>query len=574
MLDVLPGLDAVLDAASHSLSHFWHIPISDDHPFDHSVSAEGAAAHAKLHGMLHGKHLHPGAFAASTKPTTFHEASAGPAEAADEKGGGEAGEAPAAGGEAAAGGEGGAGGEEKKGLEEVPTMELTGSAVFASTTLATFAFLHITGSDDPDLRRNAWDFVGTTLRMFVALMVFSIIDNFMRLLLIPTFPAAIDNPFLMAIIYIAPAIGVTVAMQYASLQTVSLTGFVKGIPSKAIRSIALCGMLAETTAGAWAFVINSLIDGCHEELHLDWPLIPLNFAAALVWLVVLVCSKTARDAIVFADGVVDPEEREWLEMAEGFEAEAGGMFLSFVTANILRYYIGNIMPDDEGNEHGLIMHRWSQIICLFTAGVLSVAVGASLSEDHKEHTERPQEQSSYSATWAELTKVYFFELAGWATLFAVQWTIQRQYAGREAGIMIRIGTAIVMTGISFGSIIGKVHELAGEENREAVKVALTTGLAVASGFAWERCFDDAFGSLAQQAAFLSFDDEKARLACGELCAQQEEAKLTIMLDTTSALVAYTALYYHVAPVVLELNGESKRDSSGFLRDQSDAGAGS
>ena len=111
-------------------------------------------------------------------------------------------------------------------------MELTGSAVFASTTLATFAFLHITGSDDPDLRINAWDFVGTTLRMFVALMVFSIIDNFMRLLLIPTFPAAIDNPFLMAIIYIAPAIGVTVAMQYASLQTVSLTGYVKGIPSE------------------------------------------------------------------------------------------------------------------------------------------------------------------------------------------------------------------------------------------------------------------------------------------------------------------------------------------------------
>merc|ERR1719316_960453 len=140
-------------------------------------------------------------------------------------------------------------------------------------------------------------------------------------------------------------------------------------------------------------------------------------------------------------------------------------------------------------------------------------------------------------------------------MFTVQWTIQRQYNGREAGIMIRLLTAMIMTTIAFILIGMKAWKYGPEENQEALKLAVITGMAVAGGFAWERCFDDAFESLGKEAAYLSFDDPQEREACVGVCAEKEESKLMLMFDGASAAVAFPALYYHVAPAYLKMRSE-------------------
>jgi hypothetical protein len=333
-------------------------------------------------------------------------------------------------------------------------------------------------------------------------------------------------------------------------------------------------MWAETAAAAWTYVFANLGSGFHDELKITWPLIPLIGVGAFVWLILLICSKTVRNSIVFADGVVDPEEREWLHLTEELEAEAGGMFLSFLAANALRYYIGGILPDDAGTEEGKVMHRPSQIIMLLGAGVASALFGAALCGPEKHHDDHPNEQSSYYETWKDLMKVMFFELAGWGVLISIQWTIQRQYNGRQAGIMIRLLTAFLMTAISFGGISMKIHEYFPEDRREMLKVALTTGMAIAAGYGWERCFDDAFESLGKEMAFLSFDDAAARQACDDTCAEIEEGKLIFMMDAVSAGIAFPVLYHHIAPAVIKLN-DAGHDTprSSETRNQSDAGAG-
>jgi hypothetical protein len=448
------------------------------------------------------------------------------------------------------------GGGEEEGLERVPLRELTGSAVFAFATASTFGFIHVLNAQNEELRTTAWDFVTTQMRLFAALVFFSMIEKVTVITTATFLPQAVGDPFISAGVYLFPALAVTVAMQYYSLETVGLTGFIKGVPRKEVRQLAWVGLLAETTAASWTYVFGNIQVGLNEQFNITWHLFPIVGIAALVWAGVLICSKALRNIVVFADGVVDEEEKEWLHLSEELEAEAGGMLLSYLVVQALRYYIGGKLPDDGGNEHGKVMHRWGQILVLQGCGILSGLFGAYLSMQAEEEGHHDSdEQQGYGKTWWELLKVFCFEIAGWCTMFTIQWTIQRQYNGREAGIMIRLLTAMVMTTVAFALIGLKAWKFGPEENQEALKIALITGMAVAGGFAWERCFDDAFESLGKEAAFLSFDDPSERDACKEACAEKEESKLTFFMDMTAFGISMPALYYHIAPVYLKMREE-------------------
>jgi hypothetical protein len=141
--------------------------------------------------------------------------------------------------------------------------------------------------------------------------------------------------------------------------------------------------------------------------------------------------------------------------------------------------------------------------------------------------------------------------------------------------MVRLYTALIMTLIALGSIATEAHRVAPEESRKAVKLALTTGLAIAAGFAWERTLHEAFESLGKEGAFLSFDSPAEKQACDHTCAEKEEDKLTIMMDAASVGIALPSLYYHIAPTFCRLKEREVPNTprSSELRDQSDLGAG-
>ena len=87
------------------------------------------------------------------------------------------------------------------------------ASFFAAASLASFGWIHILNAQDPELRESAWDFFATTLRMFGALMIFSMVDKLTTVLMALILPEAFEDDFIKAGVYLAPAILSTFALQ-------------------------------------------------------------------------------------------------------------------------------------------------------------------------------------------------------------------------------------------------------------------------------------------------------------------------------------------------------------------------
>lgn len=437
--------------------------------------------------------------------------------------------------------------------ESLTTTQLTGSTIFAGASFLIFSYFHMGGSGDAEVRASSWEFMAVSLRMFCALQALDIMKNLTKLVFSGLFPSIYEDVLVQGYVFIFTAIVLTAIAQYVSLQSVQFTGSLKGIPKKEIAGLTMNGTGLEVSATAFTFIFMCLAEALEVKLHITWPLIPMLGFAGLFWIGQMAIFKALRDVVVFADGVVDPEEEEWLHVTEEMEIEAGGLFLSLCTVHVMRYYIGGVLPNVEGVEAGDVMHKWSQIVTLIGFGLASAVLGISLCEDH--HGEHQGEHElNYSRKIQELMKIATITGAGWSILFTIQWIIQRLMGGGEAGIIIRFGAALLMNATAFGFLLGKFDQYLPENGRESAKVSVITGLALATGFGWERCFEDAWQALGHTLTRLQFDED-GLAACDEMCSHSEKAKTMIVMDTTSFAYVFPALHYQVAPIVLGLKGE-------------------
>merc|ERR1719235_1142363 len=111
-----------------------------------------------------------------------------------------------------------------------------------------------------------------------------------------------------------------------------------------------------------------------------------------------------------------------------------------------------------------------------------------------------------------------------------------------------------MNSVAFAFLLGKFDQYLPDYCRESAKVSIITGLALATGFGWERCFEDAWQGLGHHMTQLQFDEAGLK-ACDELCSHGEKAKTMIVMDCMSFAYVFPALHYQVAPIVLGLKGE-------------------
>jgi hypothetical protein len=448
--------------------------------------------------------------------------------------------------------------------EPVPEAELSGSAFLLAGACTGLGIFYFAQSEDAEVHRSAWGFAGSALRTFLACMFFDSVmasTNLGILTLTPIAHDVVNDYFLQAGFFFPLAGLLTIGLQYVASKTVRFTGEVKGIPTRAVAAVAIVGVVAETAAFAWRYALGLLVEGLHAHAGVTWPfggqiilkklpILPVLGGAAILWMGLTIIFKSSRNAIVFADGRVGEEEKEWLRLIERVEVEAGALMLSMVSMQILRFYLGGELPDAAGTEHGMVFHSFAQIVGLLGVGVQSAVFAFALISGEQGSPQRGENgQLSYKATCLELMKAFFANMTVWSSLTSFQWLIQRSvFGGRDAGIAVRFVTALGITTSAVGILLGKVHQNFAPQNRESAKVAISTALAVASGFAWERCFSDAFLSLAHTGALMGMD---AIPSCGELCFRIARAQNHAILSGVAGLIIYPALYYHIAPRVLD-----------------------
>merc|ERR1719240_2425500 len=100
--------------------------------------------------------------------------------------------------------------------------------------------------------------------------------------------------------------------------------------------------------------------------------------------------------------------------------------LSLVSLQVLRFYVGGVLPDAEGTEQGLVVHSFAQIAGLLAAGVQSAVFAFALISGEQGPPRRGQNgQLTYKAASLELMKAYFANMTAWTLLTSAQWAVQR-----------------------------------------------------------------------------------------------------------------------------------------------------
>merc|ERR1719352_2265758 len=87
--------------------------------------------------------------------------------------------------------------------------------------------------------------------------------------------------------------------------------------------------------------------------------------------------KLIQDIIVKSDGRITEDEVLWEEETQENELDAGGLHLSFMIMQALRFYIGGILPNEEGAEVAPdgsvhVYHSHTQTLLMLVVGLFSV----------------------------------------------------------------------------------------------------------------------------------------------------------------------------------------------------------
>jgi len=206
---------------------------------------------------------------------------------------------------------------------------------------------------------------------------------------------------------------------------------------------------------------------------------------ALCWL-----SSQVRQSISRYDGTVDITEEIWDSAAREAEGEAVGLVISFLTVNTVQSFVLGVLPDSHGGvkEH-LPIAVWKSDTswmfgCASAAGlVLAITVGLA---------HRCGDAQSWKKLLLDSVGVYTSMCFAWFLLFGIKAAMKlaRPFEDPES-LTSELLTALAVSAFVFVSIIlldfvaDRIGYVASTQ-RAVIKIILSFG--ILTGFAWELCF--------------------------------------------------------------------------------------
>jgi len=268
-----------------------------------------------------------------------------------------------------------------------------------------------------------------------------------------------------------------------------------GIPLRTLRTRAFAGTVARFCGFSWITFWASLqVDG--EKASQYAFLVPI--AAALGGLVLMALIRSIRLAVIFADGVVDEEEKNWELMTCRTEIDALSLCLSFLITQIARYYIGGVMPNPKGAEQkgstaGFSFdHSADEVARLLALSIACKLFSVLVSRFAGDHP--PGDSSQSGGDWLQWTRwtaslvvvQTLSKTTGWLLLFTVCWMTFdfTPLENPDSSVQVRTIIALICSYFSF-AVISALDKVPGDGKWKAETL---TSIAVMSGFAWRRCY--------------------------------------------------------------------------------------
>jgi len=196
------------------------------------------------------------------------------------------------------------------------------------------------------------------------------------------------------------------------------------------------------------------------------------------------------------DGEEDEFEEAWDEETEEAENDVVGLTLSFLMTQTLRFGIGGILPNEEGEEEVSTKHNHTTDQCLLLFGMaivfIAVLVGMIMKKGSTEL------EGSAERNFGMTTAVVSMSMA-WCVFFSVRWYLNTYIVFMSDPMLLNICLALLLS-LSCFSVIFVLDKIAdaewtGDAADDAIR-QIIGGIGILVGFAWEQCFDVAVASMA------------------------------------------------------------------------------
>lgn len=381
-----------------------------------------------------------------------------------------------------------------------------------------------------EVQDTAWKVVGTTMNIFCAVISFFALNK-------ATTAALGDSvPVLVGVAVVCSA-----ACQWMIFFSQEREGEVGGVSAAAVSTHTFGALFADVAACSWSFLFGEVMARGPAHHYVPYVLMSLPF-----WFALMAATRAVRHWVVLAwegDGVVEvtKEEAAWEVHATEAETEGGGLFVSFLLVQVIRFYIGGALPDAEGTEQkdGAVAHSFPEVLRMLLVGAVAVVVTVVTAAPAHEAVQGPAGPPLTRAWCVQTLRHLGAQTASmtvsWSLLVSTQWWVDTTFfEGRQAGVIVRLIVAVAASYLTFGTVL-LYDSFAGRGHTARVtKRNVTTALGLMVGFAWERAFDTAI--------------EDAALSMGST----DAAHLIAALALTAYLCSITlpAIYYHINPRIL------------------------
>lgn len=424
-------------------------------------------------------------------------------------------------------------------LDSAVSVMLLGSISFH------MSLFYLVNHKDEDIKRYSWQVISCTISIFCAVLLFQALNGFFEKYMGHHHSVALDMGHLL---FWLLALQLLLAYMSGVIGTRPPRGNKKAFERSELNVRCLAMLLGHIVGFA---AINGF--GALQQTE-EFKKTPLTAQGVVLIGAVafFVCfglfSRLRQWVALQDDGEVDEYEEAWEEEASEVEDEVAGFSLSFLTCQALRYMIGGVLPDKEGEEEEHAHdHSGSQVLQLGGAGLLFglLAMGALIGRRRM----FGKHGHGVKARVAEVIQTFLGMGFAWCCFFATEWWLASKGFFIEGHVMLSVVLAMV---VSFGSfvLIFLLDFLADRQAKgfdfEVALRILIDAIGILVGFSWERSFDKATHALASNYA-------------GQLELKHPRLFQAILGGFLVSLVV-PAWRIYILPLVVELQKEAEGES--------------
>eukprot|EP00405_Crypthecodinium_cohnii_P014542 CAMPEP_0206444642 /NCGR_PEP_ID=MMETSP0324_2-20121206/15028_1 /ASSEMBLY_ACC=CAM_ASM_000836 /TAXON_ID=2866 /ORGANISM="Crypthecodinium cohnii, Strain Seligo" /LENGTH=548 /DNA_ID=CAMNT_0053912693 /DNA_START=189 /DNA_END=1835 /DNA_ORIENTATION=+ len=381
---------------------------------------------------------------------------------------------------------------EEESKKEELEVEEAANAGMSIMLLGSIAFMmglfYLVNHPDPDMTKYSWQVISSTISIFSAVLLFQAINSMVEHALLD----GADETREM-VIGIAHFLVWYCLLQYtlaffsgALHKNVSENDFERAECQLKCYAI----LLGHITGFAAINAFGNIQQMVSSSPAAAFAMVPIS------WLIIFMITQVAdriRDSYARGDdGIVDKFETLWDEVTEETEDDVIGLAVSFLAAQAFRFWVGGILPNEEGEEpeESQSSHSNSQVLVLYAIGIILVGL------DFLRMLYIKQTLPRLTPQLRNIIMMVF----SWCLYFGMDWWLSGNVFVENHGMTKEVVLALMVTGTAMSLIfvVDKIADLesTGESVDNALR-AVVQALGILIGFGWEKSFDTAVAEVSE-----------------------------------------------------------------------------